>query len=125
METLQALIIVLAIILVGWGLYYLATSAFQLYWGKPVTMRNLFKGFRQKMWMTVGLGILFFGFYFLLVLIGSYIIDHESRQYLFLLIYQHPKAFIYFGLLLFASVTICIYLCRMVIIYLYNSKYKD
>lgn len=88
------------------------------------SIRALFKDFRQKMWMTVGLGLLFFCVYILLVYIGSFVITSKTRLDFFFLLYRHPIDFIYLGLLAFACTSLCIYIARMVIKYLYNTRNK-
>lgn len=87
-----------------------------------ISIRGLFKGFRQKMWMTVGIGSIFALLYLGIVLLGSYLIDPKTRLNVFYLLYKHPIDFIYLGLLVFASITLCIYFTRMLIIYLCNKR---
>lgn len=85
----------------------------------------LFKEFRQKMWMTIGLGILFFGIYFMAIWIGSQLINSQMNTNFFMLMYRNPVYFIYLGLFLFACVSTSIYLVRMVIKYLHNTRHRN
>lgn len=91
---------------------------------KKYSTRSIFIGFRQKIWMTTGLGIVFFGLYFLIVTIGSFL-DPETRLNLFFLVYQNPVAFIYLGLLTFICISISILMVRHIIKFLYNARSKN
>lgn len=90
---------------------------------KEVSLKRLFKGFHQKIWMTVGLGITFFGLYVLAIYAGSILLSPDVLRYLLIAIYRHPVTAIYVGLLTFACTTTFIYLARMLIKHLYNSRY--
>ncbi|WP_075883298.1 hypothetical protein [Candidatus Protochlamydia sp. W-9] len=92
--------------------------------GKRYRLSHLLRGFREKIWMTFGLGFLFFGLYLGIVLLGSFLIDQENGQILFHLSYQHPIEFIYLGLFIFATISLLIYLVRMFIKYLYLTRSK-
>lgn len=81
---------------------------------------RLFYEFDKKIWMTLGLGILFFGFYFFFVMILSNTLSSESFQKIFSLFYQYKVESIYIGLFTFSFITLTIYLARIFIKYLYK-----
>lgn len=112
------------ILLIGWMAMRNAMYFMQIILKKGFSIRSLFKDFGQKMWMTIGLGGLFFALYSGLIFYGSHILDSQMRRKIFFLAYKHPSDFIYLGLLLFACVSLCIYLARIIIKYLYNSRSK-
>ena len=89
---------------------------------KSWSFRSLLRGFRAKMWMTLGLGIFFFGLYGIVVWICSRLINSEVGEQLFKLALGAPHYFVYGGLLLFAMFSLGIYLVRMVIKYLYLTR---
>lgn len=124
METLKILLIVLAFLLIGIVLFYSSLYIAEKGMKKKVAVNAIFKEFRQKMWMTLGLGIVFFGFYLLLVVFGSYYKDPSSRLNFFFFVYEHPVLFIYLGLFVFALISASIYAVRVVIKHLYNTKRK-
>jgi hypothetical protein len=82
-------------------------------------IRPLTKDFREKMWMTIGLGSVFFGLYLLVVFGAASLIDLQNGLDLFYLSYAHPTEFIYLGMFAFATLSLAIYLVRMLIKYLY------
>jgi hypothetical protein len=88
------------------------------------SFKLLFKDFNRKIWMTVGLGALFFGFYLLIVILSAYFVRHWGTDLLFL-VYHHPIPFIYGGLFLFACLSLSIYVARMFIKYFYLTRGKD
>lgn len=124
MGTLNILLIILMVIL-GVLLMFPIVNAFSKYGVKKFPFRSVFKDFGKKMWMTGGLGVLFFGFYLLIVFLGSSVKDPQKRLNLFFLVYKNPVPFVYLGLLTFACASASIYLARMLIKYLYNKKIKD
>lgn len=121
---IQLLIIITWIILISIIIIY-SFRHFKII-KKTITfsIRNLFKDFKQKMWMTVGIGIVFASLFLAVVLGGTYFINSNTRTQIFTLLYKHPRDFIYIGLLLFAVVTLGIYVVRRVIIYLYTLYHK-
>ena len=119
MNTIYALTVLAGILIIGLLLFYIALFCAEKLMHKKISVASIFKDFKQKMWMTIGLGIVFFGLYVLIVYIGSYIATNFN---LFKLIHKNPVTFIYLGLLTFALVTTCIYLTRLIIKFLYNSK---
>jgi len=92
--------------------------------GRGWSCKALFKDFNRKMWMTASLGLLFFSFYVLAVIVGSRLI-HQWGADFFFLVYHNPVAFIYGGLWLFALLSLTIYLVRMFIKYFYLTRGKD
>jgi hypothetical protein len=86
---------------------------------KKIFSRLFFQDFRQKMWITIGLGFTFFGLYFTFILLISKFMNPQFGQTLFLSIYQHPIDFIYLGLFIFALIALLIYFTRMIIKYFY------
>lgn len=122
MHTLHALILTSVIILIGLILLYTFTLIAELVTHKKVNLASLFLNFKQKIWMTVGLGIFFTGFYGLLLYYGSIKLDSKAKQALFSDVYQNPLYYVYLGLFIFVSISIMIYLLRLIIIRVYNSK---
>lgn len=116
--------IVVWVVLMAWLIWFSMRHFVRVTRNVQDSIRLLFKDFSQKMWMTVGLGVLFFGIYALLVFIGSLVINSKTRLEFFFLLYKHPIDFIYLGLLAFACTSLCIYIARMVIKYLYNTRNK-
>lgn len=92
-------------------------------YGNPLP--RLFHEFDKKIWMTFGLGLIFFGFYFFAVTTLAWIIDGESLQKVFAFIYIYKVASIYIGLSTFAFITLTIYLVRLFIKYLYKNHRKN
>ncbi len=122
MHTLHALTITFGIIIIGLILLYAFTQITELITHKKVRLRSLFINFKQKMWMTAGLGIFFAGLYGFLLYYGSIKLDGKAKQALFHNVYQNPVHYIYLGLFIFVSISIIIYILRLIIIYFYNSK---
>jgi hypothetical protein len=125
MNHIQAIAIFLGILVAGLMLFYSAMFLAEMLMHKKISVRSIFKNFRQKMWMTTGLGFLFFGFYVFLVFLGAYITRMIGHIHLFNLLHKHPVAFIYIGLLTFALISVSIYLARIVIKYVYNSRRRE
>lgn len=109
-------------LLIATGLIYCAWKPFFTIYRRPWSIKKLLIGFKAKMWMTFGLGLVFFSFYFLLVLLCSKYINQEMGAALFFSAYRSPRLFIYGGLLLFACVSLTIYLVRMIIKYLFITR---
>jgi hypothetical protein len=76
----------------------------------------------KKMWMTLGLGSIFFGFYFVFVTLLSKLINSENAQSIFAFLYHYKVQAIYMGLLLFSLATLSIYIARLFIKYLYSKR---
>jgi len=95
------------------------------YFKKSYSLSFLWVGFRRKIWMTIGLGSIFFLLYltvvFSLIKFKQAYLDHD----LFLTIYQAPLEAIYIGLWLFACSSLCIYFVRLIIKYVFLTKGKD
>jgi hypothetical protein len=89
---------------------------------KKISLKPAFRGFREKIWMTFGLGVTFFGFYFILIYISSKLLTSQIGHNFFHLVYTYPTEFIYLGLFIFAIFTLSIYLVRMFIKYIFLSK---
>lgn len=119
---LTVLGIFVAAVTVGIILFCLAILATQAITKKKIFVKSIFRDFNQKIWMTVGLGCSFFGFYLIMVLLGSYLLNGEVKKNLFLLVYKNPTVFIYLGLLVFVCISVIIIFARSLIKYLYNSK---
>lgn len=110
-------------ILLGLGLIFISCQQFsRIIRTRNCSPRNLLKDFGQKMWMTIGLGILFFGFYILFVLFSSWFIDQQIGIQILVLAYYEPVLFIDGGLFLFALFSLLIYLARMFIKYIYLKQ---
>lgn len=123
-QLIYALVAIVWIVLTVWLTYFSAKYFMKLMKNKAYSPRPLFKNFGQKMWMTVWLGCLFFGFYYVLVLLLSKVMDPSVKLDIFFLVYRHPVEFIYLGLIIFACMTVSIYIVRTIIIHLYNIRNK-
>lgn len=121
MQTLNAILIVLAFLLIGLVMFCAALYLAEKVMGRKVALGFIFKEFRQKMWMTAGLGCVFFGLYLLTATLGYYYNDPAARLGIFFAVYENPSTFIYFGLITFAAVSTSIYAVRLIIKRLYNS----
>jgi|GEM_PF-1775316 len=122
MHTSHAILITLSVLFIGFITLYNIIQLVQILMNKKFSVRSLFFNFKQKMWMTIILGVLFFGFYALILFFGSLKLDSKTKLDLFFNVYQNPLNYIYLGLSIFVTLTVSIYLTRMFIIYLYNSK---
>lgn len=121
----QLVSVILSLLLVCWMIFYSIKYFLKLIRDNKFSLHPLFKGFKQKMWMTIGLGSLFFSLYLLIILLSSWLLDSKSSLTLFFLFYAHPTEFIYLGLFIFACMSLCIYLVRMFIKYFYLTHSKD
>ena len=70
MQTLNAILIVLVFLLIGLVMSCAALYFAERVMGRRVALGSIFKEFRQKMWMTAGLGCVFFGLYLSTVALG-------------------------------------------------------
>lgn len=112
------------ILVLGFLLFCLLTIYTCKRFGKGWSFNALFKEFNRKIWMTAYLGIVFFGLYLFTVTLSMYMIRPLGPEILFLL-HHNPVKFIYFGLCLFAFMSLSIYFVRMVIKYVYLTRGKD
>ncbi len=118
-EVKDWLLIILSILLGIW----LSLKSYQKLVDRMKTRKDsvkiLFNGFKQKMWMTMGLGITFFGLYAVIVFLSSRILDKQMEIDFFFFLYKDLIFSIYIGLFIFASISLLIYLVRMIIKFLY------
>jgi hypothetical protein len=114
---------IIAIFSISFALLLLATFLIGYFifkrYGSPFP--KLMKGFDKKMWMTIGLGLFFFGSYITMVFLVSWMTNFPN---IFLYFYNYPSEAIYIGLATFAFVTLTIYLIRLVIKKLYHSRHS-
>lgn len=122
MSTHSALMTAALVLLIGWVLCIIALCMVRWIRKKEISLAIVFKDFGQKLWMTAGLGVAFFGLYFFTVYASSHFTDAEHRLALFFLVRAHPVFFVYFGLGLFILLSAAIYLVRLLIIYLCNKN---
>lgn len=120
MNTVQALIITFCVIIIGCIILFNLIQIAQIITRKSVSIRSIFLNFKQKMWMTIGLGICFFSLYVGLLYASSIAVN--ERLELFQKVYQNPLNSVYLGLSFFVAMTISSYLVRMLIIRVYYSK---
>lgn len=116
-----ALITILILILGCLGLRT-ALLAAQYFMKRPISIRALFIGLKPKLWMSAGVGIFFLSLYGFIVLLSSFFLDFEMRQYIFFQALSHPTYFIYGGLSLFVIISLSILVVRSVIKRVYNSR---
>ena len=93
-------ILMLFFISIVWGIGFYIIRRY----GNPLP--KLFHEFDKKMWMTLGLGIIFFGFYLGLITVLSLIFKGNRLQKVFFFLYSHKVESIYIGLMIFALVTL-------------------
>lgn len=122
MQTVNAILVVLVFLLIGLVMFCAALYLAERVMGRKVALGSIFKGFRQKMWMTIGLGCVFFGLYLFTIAFGYYYNDPASRLGIFFAVYEHPTTYIYMGLITFAVISSGIYMVRVLIKRLYNSR---
>ncbi|HEV8052635.1 MAG TPA: hypothetical protein VGP47_09070, partial [Parachlamydiaceae bacterium] len=79
MQTLNAILIVLVFLLIGLVIFCAALYLAERGMGRKIAVGSIFKEFRQKMWMTVGLGSVFFGLYLFTIALGYFFNDPASR----------------------------------------------
>jgi len=108
------------LLLIGWMTFY-SIQFFVKNINPKASFSLLFEGFKQKMWMTAGLGCVFFGLYAGVILSGSFLLTPDRKKQFFQLMYNHPIEFVYLGLLIFICVSMSIYLVRLVIKHLFNN----
>lgn len=114
-QMILALILFIFVSLVLWGGLYIIKRC-----GNPIP--KLIREFDKKMWMTLGLGTVFFGFYFSFIFFLSRLINSENSQNIFSFFYHYKVEAIYIGLLLFTFATSSIYMVRLLIKYLYGKR---
>lgn len=122
MEIWNVLWILFVAFLSGLVLFYAAIFIVEKGMKKKVLIHSIFKEFGQKMWMTTGLGVVFCCLYLITAILGSFFNDPKSRLDLFFLVYEHPVVFVYIGLFIFACFSIGVYLVRIFIKHLYNTR---
>lgn len=122
MNTLEAVIITFSIISIGLILLKSILLITELITHKKVSFSFLFFNFKQKMWMTIGLGTLFLSLYLSILFVGAFKLNSQEKLAIFFNAYQNPALYAYRGLFFFVSMTILSYLTRMMIISFYNSK---
>lgn len=103
------------------SVFFISVYIFK-HWGNPLP--RLFLEFDKKMWMTIGLGLLFFGFYFIFIPLLALSLNSQKIQTILSFIRHHPTLSIYMGLLIFILFTLSIYLARLFIKYLYRNRTK-
>ncbi len=118
------------LLLVILGIFLLIFFALALYYGtslihsclrgKKLYLSDIFKDFDQKIFMTIGLGITFFGLYFSSIWLFTTYLNQETLASFFHFLYLHPVEGVYAGLFLFAFCTLLVYFVRMLIKYIYH-----
>jgi hypothetical protein len=117
-------IILTMLILVCLTVYSILSFREVLRRSQQFSFSSLFHDFERKMWVTFGLGLLFSALYLILIIIGWLFMDGKLRLTLFHLLYENPTNFIWWGLVAFAVLSLCIHCARLFIIYLYNIRSK-
>jgi hypothetical protein len=121
-DTAYTCLIVISFLMIGLCLFALALCITEKIMKKKVPLNSIFHDFGKKMWMAAGIGPLFFGLYFLVIYLATFT-ETTTRLDFFFLLYKYPVEFIYLGLFIFACTTVGIYCARIIIKYVYNSKY--
>lgn len=91
--------------------------------GNPLP--KLFYEFDKKIWMTCGLGIIFFGSYLIFVGVLAQLLPSDKSKQVVSFFQQYKVESIYTGLLIFSLTTSIIYLARLFIKCLYAKKAKN
>ena len=102
MQVVQVMTGILWLLLILWAIIYSLKYLFEIIGSKKYSISKLFKQFSQKMWMTLGIGVCFFGFYMATIWLGSWFLTPETKLDLFFSAYTQPLKFIYLGLIVFA-----------------------
>jgi hypothetical protein len=113
-------IILACVIILFYTLFSYAFKSLSRGW----SFQLLFKDFNRKIWMTLCLGVFFFGLFLVTVSLGTYAFP-KWGPILLLLAYRNPVRYVYGALCLFAFLSLSIYLARMVIKYFYLTRGKD
>jgi len=122
MQTIHALIITISILVIGGFLLYAVLKSSEIITRKRYDIRSLFDNFKQKLWMTIGIGIVFTTLYVILLTFGSFKLDSQTKLSFFNHLNEHKIDYIYLGLAIFVATSLFIYAIRLIIIYLYNSQ---
>lgn len=121
MTTMQVVIFIVLICLLGFYLLKISLNAAALIMKKDVSPRKILFNFKEKMWMTAGLGLFFFGSY-LIILVTLSLFKHEMAGLdIFYFCYHNPTFCIYLSLGIFVLFSALIYTIRRLIIFLHNS----
>lgn len=113
------LVLLLILVLLLFSIGFMIIKRF----GSPFP--KLFYEFDKKIWMTLGLGLIFFGLYFFSVTALSWMLNTQTSQIIFSFFRSYTIESIYLGLLIFALITLSIYFARLFIKYLYKNRRKD
>lgn len=119
---MQMMIMTCFVISIGAMLYSIFIQLFEFFTKKPLSAFTLFHNFKQKIWMTLGLGITFFSLYYTIIKISSHSLDQKQKLELFYKVQETPITYAYLGLFIFVTLSLMIYLVRLVIKYLYHLK---
>lgn len=106
------------------GIFHAVIRLLRKKGGIERAINQLLSDFRAKMWMTIGLGLIFFSLYFVVILVSQLLIDKGNGLALMDAARRMPSLFINLGLLLFATLSLLIYLARMIIKYFYTISEK-
>lgn len=113
------------ILWISFSLLILCTALVGIYifkrFGSPLP--RLFFEFDKKMWMTLGLGFSFLALYLFFVCSLSCLSNQYATR-IFTFIQTNPTLSIYIGLFIFATLSLSIYLMRILIKYLYRIRNK-
>lgn len=123
MLALPIISILLLLLLLGCLGLMLARSYAQYCMQRRPSIRALFIGLRPKLFMTLGLGLFFFGLYAGSVLMIAHGLDGKLRMQLFELAYRHPLNFVYAGMVIFVLISLIILAVRRLIKRIYNAYF--
>lgn len=88
----------------------------------PQAIKGLGSGFKEKIWMTIGLGSVFFSLYLLIAFLGGWFLNHDFKKSLFDFAYEHPLELAEMGLFAFICLSLFIYFVRLIIKYWYTTS---
>ena len=114
--SLTFLSMILVILFLGCYTFYRLKGAW--------TYKTLFRDFKRKMCMTIGLGLTFSCVYILIVALCM-LLTHQWKAELISFISLHRVECIYAALGLFILMSLSVYLARMIVKYLYLTRGKD
>ncbi len=122
MHNLQATLIVVMFLLIGWLTLLVSLRVAQIFMKRELSISRIFYGLKPKLFMTAALGGFFISLYIAVVYFGAYLLSGEVRQTLFNYVRTYPIYFVYGGLVLFVSVSLTILIVRSFIKRFYNSR---
>lgn len=121
MNALQMFILTLLLISLA-VLIYFCKKPLKIILNRGCSPKKIFKQFREKMWMTFGLGLAFTCMYLLSIYLSGWFVNKETFLNILSFGIKKPRYLVYLGLFIFSFNTLLIYLFRIIIKYFYLKK---